>query len=501
MYLQKKKKTMRNELILGIDIGTGSCKAVVIDLGGNVVATAKAGYPIYRGKNGEVEQEPQDYYFAVKESIMVLHEQCPELRKNLCAIGLTGQSPTETIIDKEGNPLRRMILWNDVRATDEAEEIMNKYSEEYLYSLLSNYVPVSPSWTSSRLRWFSKYEKENVDKCYKYLQAKDYVGYCLTNEYSSDYWSMRAVVDISTGKYCEELLGFLGFTADKMPTLKKIGDIKGYLTKKSALELNLPEGIPVSVGNGDAIATILGSGVFEKTGIAFDSAGTSEIIGISVNESVKTKNIMTIPSLITGELDIRYGPTQSGSGSIIWLSKNLLNCDVETAIKLAEEVPAGCGGMFFLPYISGERAPIWNSDATGSFKGIKYCFDRNFFARAVMEGVGYSVRHVLEQSTENCKTDASVIRISGGGSQNRQWCQIKSDICGLPVETLKCTDACALGAAITGTIAAGFFNDFSVATKEMVKTKDFIEPDLENKKIYDEIYEKYKISSNEFIVK
>lgn len=487
-----------NGVIIGIDIGTSSCKTVAFDCQGNVLCSAQKSYPIYRGKNGEAEQDAFDYINAVYDAVLLMREKNSDVIDRTVAIGLTGQSPTEALFGKNGEPLCRMITWSDVRADAEAKRIASDYSDEKLFSMLDNKVPVSASWTASRLLWLSENRPETVRDCFRYAQAKDYVGYCLTGEFNSDIWSMKAVLNLKTARYCEDYLGYLGFGAAQMPDVLGWTGIKGHLLPEPARRMGMKPGIVVSVGCGDALATMLGSGAFEKEGIAFNSAGTSEIVGVAVGSTVFSNDVMTIPSQVTDSLTIRYGPTQSGSSSLIWLVQKVLNNgnyddnSFAEAVAEAGKVEPGCGGMFFLPYIAGERCPVWNSSARGCFGGIHIGCDSGHFSRAVMEGVGFSVRHVLEHCSDK---KPSCLRISGGGSRHKLWCRIKSDICGLPVEMLECENASALGAAMTAAVAAGIYTDTSQATKGMVRVVDSIEPDTANRGVYDNIYENYLAAS------
>ncbi|MBO4355839.1 MAG: hypothetical protein J5850_03175, partial [Clostridia bacterium] len=196
-----------------------------------------------------------------------------------------------------------------------------------------------------------------------------------------------------------------------------------------------------------------------------------------------------IPSEVTKGLPVTFGPTQSGGASLKWFAEDVLGTDIHSAEFLAEKTDKGSDGMIFLPYISGERSPIWNPNATGSFHYIKSTTKAGSFVRSVMEGVAFSIRHVLEVCSPDRK--AEKIRISGGGAKSDLWAQIKSDVNGVPVELLKCQDASSLGAAITASICSGIYSDISEATKKMVHTDKIIYPDENSAETYDLLYEKY----------
>ncbi len=479
---------MKNEYLLGIDIGTSSCKVVLFDKFGNMICRSSNGYTLYR--NGSmVEQNADDYYTAVKKCIFEMNSECPDEMGNIAGIGLTGQVPTDIFLDADGIPLCNAISWQDMRAVKEAEKIEQYFGKKHMKELLGSDVPISASWSASRYLWFSENMSEMKNMCHKILMPKDYIGFKLTGTYMSDAWSCKSTANIFTGKPSDEVLSFTGFGTDNMPKIQKWSQIRGALSKQASKELGLREGIPVSNGCSDAPAAMLGSGVFLNSGIAFDSAGTSEIIGISASHTYDAEGMMTIPPQVTGALSIIYGPTQSGSSTLLWLMNNVIHCeDWNKTVNMAADVAAGSDGLLFLPYLSGERVPLWDPDVRGMFAGVSASHGDAHMARAVMEGVAFCVRHCINKATSASNEPISSMRITGGGSRSELWAQIKADVCNVKVETLECPEACALGAAMTAAVGVGMYVDFVCASQNMVRVdKEFL-PNQALTEIYDKRY-------------
>lgn len=464
---------MSEPLLIGIDIGTSSCKTVLFDIRGNSLAESREEYGLYR--NGvEVEQDPADYVRAVFGGIKSVLASVDGAADRVAGIGLTGQVPTDIFVDRNGQPLMRGISWQDTRATAQAELIASRYTKEQMLAEVGSNVPISPSWSASRLLWVSQNRKEIAGKTYRTLMPKDYIGYVLTGKYMSDGWSCKSTVNLLTGKPCDGLLGFLGYTSGVMPEIGKWSDLRGGLSATAARELGLKQGIPVSNGCSDAPAAMLGSGIFTSPGIAFDSAGTSEIIGMSSATDASADGLMTIPSSVTGSLAVLYGPTQSGSGSLVWLNSVLGRNDYGAAMLEAAKAPCGSGELMFVPYLQGERSPLWNTEVRGSFVNLSINHDRACMTRAVLEGVGFSVRHCLSIAEKASGIKCTELRITGGAGNSELWLKIKSGICGAPVRTLGCKNACALGAAMTAAVGTGIYTDFSQASEKMVSLEKTI---------------------------
>ena len=482
-----------SNLLLGIDIGTSSCKLTVISDAGDVIASAKSDYEVYSYKGNRYEQNAEDYWLGTLRALKKIEEENKGLLSQISAIGVDGQSSTEIFVDKCGVPIRPAIIWKDTRATEEAEMIRRDFGEEKLFELLGAVVPITANWAASRFLWISRNEPKTVQKTYKILQPKDYINFKLTGKYFSDVWTNKSVTNSFTGEVVEEYISYLGFSKSVMPKMLPPFELAGNVTSHVASLTGLKEGTPVVVGWTDGLATMLGSGAFIKEGIAFNCTGTSEIVGISSNETKYVSGLMTLPKHITGSVSIIYGPTQSGSSSLLWyLSKIREKDEFSEAVKLAQNVGAGADGLVFLPYLAGERAPIWDAEARGSFANISANHSHPDFVRAIMEGVAFSTKHCLDVAEKALGTSADTIVISGGGSKIPLWNQIRADVNKKRVALTECQETSALGAVILAAVGIGLFRDLKEASEKLVKTAKIFVPNPESYTAYDKNYKCYR---------
>lgn len=481
------------KLLLGIDIGTSSCKLALISENGSVVDVAKSDYELFSYEGGRFEQNAEEYWGGTLLALSELEKRNKGILSRVAAIGVIGQTSTEIFVDKSGVPLRPAIIWKDTRATKEAEMIRRDFGEEKLHKLLGIDVPITPNWAASRLLWISRNEPTVARNTYKILQPKDYVNFKLTGKYFSDKWINKSVVNSYTGEVPEEYINYLGFSPEVIPKTYAPFEVAGAVSDEIALLTGLSAGTPVVAGWSDGPATMLGSGAFLKEGIAFNCTGTSEIIGISTKSAKYVKGLMTLPEHITGSVAIIYGPTQSGSSSLLWyLSKIRERNEFSEAVKLAESVPAGAGGLVFLPYLAGERAPIWDADAKGSFVNINSNHENGDFVRAIMEGVAFSVRHCLETAEASLGITAEDVVISGGGSKIPVWNQIRADANKKRVVLTDSAESSALGAVILAAVGVGIFENLQKASAALVKLGKVYEPNPESYAAYDKNYKCYR---------
>ncbi len=484
---------MMETLLLGIDIGTSSCKICVISSSGEVIAEGKSEYPLNIFDGNRYEQNAEDYWQGTLAALREIEEKTPGVLARVKAIGVIGQTSTEIFVDKNGLPIRPAIIWKDTRAAEEAEMIKRDFGEEKLFGLLGVHVPISANWAASRLLWISRNEPETARKTYKILQPKDYINFKLSGKYFSDKWINKSVVNTYTGEVPKEYINYLGFEPEVIPEMFAPFEAAGAVTEEIAALTGLREGTPIVAGWSDGPATMLGSGAFLKEGIAFNCTGTSEIIGISAKESLNVQGLMTLPKHITGSVAIIYGPTQSGSSSLLWYLNNVReHGDFEASVKLAENVCAGSLGLVFLPYLAGERAPIWDTEARGVFANINSSHTNADFIRAIMEGVAFSVRHCLETAEEAIGARADTIVISGGGSKIPLWNQIRADACKKRVCLTECQESSALGAVMLAAVGIGLFKNLAEASVALVRTAASFEPNPENFEAYDKNYKCYR---------
>ncbi len=471
--------------VLGIDIGSSSEKAAVFDDNGNTIATAVSGYEIY-SSDKTAEQDVEQYLTAFRKNMESIGK---EILSKVSAICICGQTPTDIFVDKNGKPLRKAVMWKDLRAKSQYERLTKEFSFEKLESLSGCYLPRSEAMTPVKMARIFEEEPEVAEKTYKVLQPKDYLVYKLTGNFVTDLWCGRFFRNVETGEISEDIMKYTGFDESVAPNAEKPETISGTVVSEEFTNIGLKTGTPVVCGSGDGFASMLSSGVLADDGIAFNSTGTSEMAGVTVDFPETVKNLYVFPKSLTGEKAVCFGPTQSGGASLLWFARSVLDVSFEELTKMASKSRAGADGLVFLPYISGERAPIWDSSAKGCFFGIKASHTANDFARSVLEGVAFSIKHILEFSG---RTDIRSLRISGGGSKVDVWNEIRAGVLGVTIETSFCEEACALGAAMIAGKGTGTFSSYKEAAEKMCRVKDAYLPKSEDAPAYERNYEVYK---------
>lgn len=472
--------------LLGVDVGSSSEKVAVFDTEGNILALAKADYPTYSDKEGWYEQDAEDYYRAFLKCLDGIDR---ELLSSVAAIGFGGQTPTDVFVDKDGVPVRRAIMWRDTRAAAQLERQKERFSFEELEEMSGCPIPKSQNWTTLRMAWVKDEEPENAARIYKVLQAKDYLIYKITGRLVTDLWSARPFQNINTGAPLDELIAFFGYDRGIIPQCFRASELCGEVTDKECAVRGLPLGTGVACGCSDGFTSILSSGLFAESGVGFNCTGTSEMAGVTVKGEKRSDGMFIFPENLTGEKAVCFGPTQSGGTSLLWFCEKVLGIGYTELIEKAEKSVPGANGLVFLPYIAGERAPIWDGEAKGSFFGIKESHTDADFARSVLEGVALSIRSLLEATGEEAPKR---VRLLGGGSRVELWCRIRADILGADIEIVDCNEACAQGGAAIAGIGIGEFKSYSDAARKMCKVKKTYTPNPDNKEVYDKSYRIYK---------
>jgi len=493
------------EFLLGIDIGTTSCKVGLYDLKGNTIAHALKSYPVYQPAPGEIEQNPEDWWRALKRAIRQIRETSKVRMSSIVGVGLSGQTPTQVFVDRKGKILRPAIIWRDTRSVKEAQWIRRAIGKRRMEKFLGMDLPIQPNWPPSRLLWLKKHEPQILKETFKILQAKDFIGYKLTGLFFSDRWCSKGMANLRTGKVSSEFFEILGISEDIVPEIYEPFEVVGKVKRDIEESIGIPCGIPVVAGWSDALCGMLAMGSLSDSGQAFNITGTSEIVGLTTRSLPKsTRGLMSIPSTITHTISVLYGPTQSGGDSLRWAGESLLaipeeatNEDssivgLDSLLGEAESIVPGSKGLIFLPYLEGERAPIWDARAKGLLIGITRTHRRAHFIRSILEGVAYSVRHLVEIAEKCVGRKVEKIRIAGGGAKIDLWNQIRADVTGRCIEKLEVLETGTLGAAMLASLGIGIHKSLSEVSKQMVRVASSVEPDKEHGKQYQKLFKIYK---------
>ena len=474
------------EVILTIDIGTSSTKVAIINLKGQLVKTFQATYPTHYLKPNNLEQDPKDWWGAVKSGIyqILRKTQNSKIPKfSIIGIACCGHSPTLVCVDKQGKILRPAIIWQDSRAFKEVKYIKERLKEEFYTSIMIS--PLTPSSRIAKLIWLKNNESDTMKKIYAILEPKDYINYKLTGEYKTSFLSGRDFVDVKTGKVHSKFLNMLEIPESIIPKAIPSYSIIGTTTKSLEDEIGLPKGIPVIAGEMDSITSIVGTGITKKN-MCYNISGTSEIIGVSLKQQVnlfRTKKQPYFGYPFYNNLQIVFEATQASGKSIDWYIKNIIGNDEnqnEMILKNNKNAFTKINPLIFLPYIEGERSPMWDSRARGIFFGLNSQHTRFDLYRAILEGIGFSILQNFEilRGISNKDNIPDYLRVSGGGAENNYLNQVKADILGKEVIKLRVYESGLLGGAILAMMGLKIYS-FNEAVKEMVHIDKIFQPNME----------------------
>lgn len=447
--------------LLGIDIGSSATKVGLFSATGQALAVATYPYATATPRPLYKEQNPDDWWEAVRRGIHDVTEAFPAA--SVLAIGITGHISSFTFVDAAGKPLRPSIGFQDQRATQEVDELYHTFSRTELAGELSIDLPPAPTWPLPRLLWIRKHEPDMLDRTHHLLQAKDYINLRLTGTFASDPSSNRGMVDFANNQSAEAVLSRLKLP-DLLPPLFEAEHVIGEVTPQAAAEMGLRPGIPVVAGWNDLNACVLGSAIVEA-GQAFEVSGTSEHIGVVTAGSC----IDVAPKLICAPYlhgkKLLYGVTSCGGGSLQWFSRF---SDKPIAELLASAAGA-TDDLLFLPYLEGERSPIWDPHSSGVLLGLRSTHEEGDVTRAILEGVAFSLRQNLEIIERHAGMTLESLVVSGGASRVEPWNQIKANVLRKCMVTLENPHAGILGAAMLAAVAVKLFPNLETTAASMTQ--------------------------------
>lgn len=487
--------------LLGIDIGTSGTKTVLFDEGGKAVSSSTVDYPLYQPQNGWAEQEPENWWNAVVQSIRKVLGQSGADAVTIAGIGLSGQMHGLVMLDKDKSVLRRAIIWCDQRTAAECEEITARVGAKRLIEITAN--PALTGFTASKILWVKNHEPEVYEKCCHILLPKDYIRFKLTGEFAtevSDASGMQ-LLDIPNRGWSDEVLSALQIDKSLLGKVYESPEITGQVSAAAARETGLKPGIPVVGGAGDNAAAAVGTGTVED-GRAFTTIGTSGVVyAHSSHVTIDPKGrVHTFCCAVPGAWHV-MGVTQGAGLSLKWFRDQFCDAEKQTASRLgidpyvlmdkeAERVPIGSRKLLYLPYLMGERTPHLDADARGVFFGLSAIHTRQDMLRAVMEGVTFSLKDCLSIFGE-MKISVREMLACGGGGNSPLWRQMLADVFDCPVRTTVSKEGPALGAALLAGVGTGLYRSVSEACAAVVKYKPSQPPDPDSGEQYLPFYRLY----------
>ena len=476
--------------LLGVDIGTSSCKTAIFDPDGKVIAQGGSEYPVSYPEKGWAEQDPADWWNGICRAIREMIGEGSINPADIAGIGIDGQSWSAIALDRNGNVLCPTPIWTDTRSEAICRETAKRLGEDKIFGLCGN--PVSPCYTWPKILWYRENRPEVFEKTEKILQSNSYIAYRMTGEITQDLSQGYglACFDMRKGCWDEEACEALGIPRKLLPEIVNCHQVIGRLTKEAAEQTGLKEGTPVVAGGLDAACGTLGAGVVSP-GQTQEQGGQAGGMSICIDQYAADPRLILSFHVVPGQW-LLQGGTTGGGGALKWLRETMCpEASFWEMSALAEKAPAGSGGVTFLPYMAGERSPIWNPKACGVFFGLNFGVTRGQMIRACMEGVAYALRHNLE-TAEAAGAKAGILRAMGGSANSRIWTQIKADVTGCGIEVPASDTATTLGAAILAGVGTGVYKSFVEAAVRTVSVKKTYTPNAEMKAVYDSGYEIYR---------
>ena len=482
-------------LLLGIDIGTSACKVAVFNHTGEVLAQSNQTYQVYYPQNGWAEQDANEWWKAICQGIKDVLSQKQVNPDAICGIGVDGQSWSAIPVNKDGEVLSRTPIWMDTRARYICERVKKEIGEEEIFNISGN--DFLPSYSTPKMLWFKEEKPEVFYNTYKFLQSNSYIVYRLTGVMSQDYSQGYGIhfFDMNKLQYDISLADKLGLSVDLVPDLYRCDEIVGEVTANASRETGLRTGIPVVAGGLDAACGTLGAGVY-KVGQTQEQGGQAGGMSICTDRALSHPKLILSPHVIPG-LWLLQGGSVGGGGTLKWFKQEFCNnMSFDELTAEAAEIPPGSDGVTFLPYMAGERSPIWNPDAKGVFYGLSFDKKRGHIIRAVLEGVAFSLEHNLRTAAQT-GIEIDTLNAMGGASNSVLWTQIKADVTGKTIQVPTSDTATTLGAALLAGIGCGMYTDYEEAVKQTIVITRVQKPDMERHQIYQKSMELYlKLGSN-----
>ena len=487
-------------LYIGVDIGTSGTKSLIMDEHGVILAESTAGYPVQMPKPLWTQQDPEVWWQAVKKTIKAVVKSSKAKKSDIKAIGLSGQMHGSVFLNKKGNVIRPALLWNDQRTAAECQEITSKAGgREALIHMVAN--PALTGFTAPKLLWLRNREPKNYDALTHLLLPKDDVRRRLTGVFATDVSdaSGMLLLDVKNRTWSKELLGKLDIDPSILAPVFESEQVTGTLLPEVAAELGLSTECKVVGGAGDCAAGAVGNGIV-KQGILTASLGTSGVMFCHSDEPQYDAHgrLHTFCHAVHGKWHM-MGVTLSAAGSLQWfvsqicieLAKKKGSDPYKVINEEAAAISAGCDGLFFLPYLAGERTPYADPNARGCFIGLTNKHTRGHLARSVMEGVAFSLRESL-QILQELHVPVKEIRVSGGGTKSAIWKQILADTFGQKVCTINAEQGPAYGVALLAAVGDGAFKNIEEACNATIHVVEKIAPQKASQRKYDSAFPVYQ---------
>lgn len=473
--------------LLGIDIGTGSTKAVAMDTGGNILAVTKQHYSIQQPQPGHSEQDPEQIYQAL---IKCVADVVNQLQSPPEAISFSCVMHSVIPVDAAGNALSAMMTWADTRAEHIAQNIRDSAGGEHIYR--TSGTPVHPMSPLCKLIWLKENDPALFNAAHKFISIKEYIWHQLFGVFEVDYSvaSGNGLFDIIKLKWSREICNFAGVDTNKLSEPVDTTYLRKGVNPDVAVLLNIPADTKFIIGATDGCCANLGS-LAIAPGTAALTIGTSGAVRVTGSKPVYNFGSMTFNYLLDAKTFISGGAVNNGGIAVNWLLGNFLNItgisakDYDNLFDEISRIPAGSDGLVFLPYLYGERAPLWDAGASGAYLNVKPVHTQAHFLRAGLEGICFALNDVLQ--TLEASTQINQLNVSGGFVSSGVWMQLLADITGKTLVMLQLEDASAIGAVYLAMQVLHPGTDLSAPARFSV-----VEPDMRNHQVYAKTFPIFK---------
>jgi xylulokinase len=485
-------------LFLGIDVGTGGSRAVLIDQAGKVVASHATEHVPFQSKfPGWAEQDPEDWWRASQQSIRAVLAASACAPADIAGIGLTGQMHGAVLLDAEGKVLRPSLIWCDTRSAPQCDWLHAKLGRQRVIELTCN--PALPNFTLTKILWVREHEPEIFARIAHILCPKDYVRFRLSGVYAMDVQeaSGTLLLDVTHRRWSQPMAEASGVPMPWLPQLFESADICATLSSAAAAATGLLADTPIVAGAGDQGAGAVGMGIL-KPGSVSATIGTSGVVFAATDAPIRDPlgRLHTFCHAVPGRWHV-MGVTQAAGLSLRWF-RDVVSAGAQNQpasyrqlLALAADAPAGSDGVFWAPYLFGERTPHLDPDVRAAFVGLNASHRQPHLVRAVLEGVAYSLRDTFTLFAE-LGIPVRDIRLGGGGARGPLWRQIQADIYGRPVELLVAEEGGAYGAALLAGVGAGAWPTVDAACESSIQVAETIQPDPAAVAAYNRGYQTYR---------
>jgi xylulokinase len=486
---------------LGIDVGTTGSKAILVSEDGGVQASCTTEYPLFTPQPLWAEQDPADWWTATASSIKRVLADGGVTPDQVAGVGLTGQMHGLVLLDAQGQVLRPCIMWNDQRTAAQCAAINERLGEAEVLRLTGN--PMLPGFTAPKIVWVRENEPQVYARAAKVLLPKDYIRYRLTGDFLSEVSgaSGTSLFDVGRRRWSDGMLKALDVPREWLPEVTESPVASAAVSAEAAGQTGLLEGTPVVGGAGDQAAQAVGTGIVEE-GLVSATLGTSGVVFAASREyrPEPEGRLQAYCHAVPGTWHL-MGVMLSAAGSFRWYRDAL--CERERELEretgrdaydilteAAAEAPAGCEGLLFLPYLSGERMPYSDPDARGVFFGLTLRHRKAHMTRAVLEGVTYGLRDLLELMRA-LGLSIGQVRASGGGARSPLWRQILADVFATQIATVNVVEGAAYGAALLAGVGAGVYESVATAAGATIRVAGETEPGPASA-VYEDYYPRYR---------